>query len=138
MAESRVELVRRLWDEWNRGDRESGLDPEITHPDIELHTRFSSLQGEPYRGYEGLRQWMHDIDEQFDEWQVVAGEIREHGNRVLVLGQIHLRGRESGVELDQPFGWIVDFRDDRFVRLETHLTHEEAIAAAGAEFAEDS
>lgn len=134
MAESREDMVRRLYADWNAGERQ--VYPDLTHPDIELHTRFAMLGGEPYRGYEGIRQWMRDIDEQFGQWRLEITEIREQGDRMLVLGSIHIRGRESGVELDQPIGWIWDFRDDKFVRLETQLSHDEAIEAAGRGFAE--
>jgi hypothetical protein len=135
VAESRQERIRRIWREWNEGDRDAALDPELTHPDVELHTQLSRVEGKPYRGYDGVRQWMRDIDEQFAEWRLEIDEIRERGDRILVLGSIHARGRESGLEIDQPLGWILDYRDDRTIRMETKQGHAAAIKAAGPGFA---
>jgi hypothetical protein len=47
----------------------------------------SRLQSEPFRGREGLGGWMHEIDEQFQEWEVVGDEWRVSGDRVAVLGR---------------------------------------------------
>jgi ketosteroid isomerase-like protein len=50
---------------------------------------------------------------------------------VLVLGDLHMRGRESGIELDQPMGWLLTFRDGRLLRYEVYLDHLDARRAAG-------
>jgi ketosteroid isomerase-like protein len=51
--------------------------------------------------------------------------------RVLVLGDLHMRGRESGVELDQPLGWLLTFRDGKLLRYEVFADQGEARRAAG-------
>jgi hypothetical protein len=37
----------------------------VLDPQIEIHTPLSSTKGTPYRGHDGVRQWVKDIDEQF-------------------------------------------------------------------------
>ncbi len=74
---------------------------------------------------------MAEIDEQFEEWYSSPESWTElDGGRVLVLGELHMRGRESGVELDQPLGWLLTFRDRRLLRMEVLAGHEEARRAA--------
>jgi ketosteroid isomerase-like protein len=125
-----LEIATQMFIWWNLGDRE--VVEESLAPDLEIHTPLSSTQGGPYRGIDGFRQWVGDIDEQFEDWYSRPEEwIEADGDRVLVLGELHMRGRESGVELDQPMGWLLSFRDGRLFRYEVFLDHEEARRAAG-------
>lgn len=127
MSEANVEIVRRAFELWNSGDREVRLDE--VDPELELHSR---LMGRVVRGVDGLQAWFSEIDQQFDEWRLQVVEIRDIGNdRVLALGQIHLRGRESRVEFDQPMAWLIGFRDGRVLRLEMFPDHTDALEAAG-------
>jgi ketosteroid isomerase-like protein len=49
----------------------------------------------------------------------------------VALGHMHLRGRGSGVELDQETGWLVEVHDGKMTRFQAFLSHEEARAAGG-------
>ena len=124
---AREEFVRRLNERWNSGDRE--IRPEDVDPQCEIH---SAMSGSVYRGYDGLRRWMREIDEQFAAWRTQLDEFAEATQgRLLVLGSIHFRGRGSGIELDVPVGWLYEFRDGKVLRLTTFATHDEARRAAG-------
>jgi len=129
-ASRNVELVRRAFARWNAGDHEAPLD-EI-HPDAEVRTVIGgAFSGEPFRGHEGVREWLIGLDENFDRWEIAIGRILEHGDVVVLLGDIRARGRGSGVELDQAVGWMIRFRDGKFSRMQPFFTHEEALAAGG-------
>ena len=117
-----------IW--WNLGDHDPVVD--AVDSEIEIHTPLSSTKGTPYRGHDGLRQWISDIDEQFDEWYSRPDDWTDLGEgRVLVLGDLHMRGRESGIELDQQMGWLLTFRDGQLTRYEVFVDHEQARQAAG-------
>jgi hypothetical protein len=88
MSQENVKLVKRAIDAWNRGERSLPDDP--VHPEVEVLSRF---RPEPYRGRDGFEQWMREIDEQFAEWRLAIDDWRSTGNRVVALGQLHLRGR---------------------------------------------
>jgi hypothetical protein len=99
MSQENVEIVRRAFDRWNRGDREIRAD-EID-PELEFHSMMLGVG--VVRGVNGLQAWFLEIDQQFEEWRLRIAEVREADrDRLLVLGEIHLRGRESKVEFDQP------------------------------------
>jgi ketosteroid isomerase-like protein len=124
------ERVRNAFARWNAGERESLL-AEI-HPDVEIVVSSSQLAGgEPYRGHDGYRQWNAAMEESFERWQVHPDEFRESGDTVVALGHMFLRGRTSGVELDQETGWVIRFRDGQMWRFYAFLDHEEALAAGG-------
>jgi ketosteroid isomerase-like protein len=119
--------VHRAFERWNRGDREK-LAADVD-PELELHSR---MLGGVVRGPDGLRSWFLEIDQQFEEWRAQIAEVREVGrDRLLVLGEIHLRGRESEVEFDQPMAWLMDFRDGRVLRLQLFTHRSEALEAIG-------
>ena len=117
MALGRAETVRRLFDLFNQGIDD--VPTELVSPEIEFVSPLSGVRGRPYRGYDGARQWLDDIGEQFDRWSYEIDEVREEGETVVATGVVHLRGRASGVELDQPGTRTVRFAaDGRVCRLE--------------------
>jgi hypothetical protein len=90
------------------------------------------MKGEPYRGHDGVRQWRRDIYEQFTEWQIDFDEIRAlDEDRYLAPGRVHLRGRGSGVEFDQPLVWLFEQRDAKLLRMSVYLNAADALEAAG-------
>ncbi len=126
MSQENVELVKRWIDAWNRGER-SFPDGEV-NPDLVIESRF---RPEPYSGLGGVDQWTREIDEQFQEWQIDVNDWRSQGNLVVALGQLHIRGRAGGVELDQPAAAVVEVRDGRLLRLRLFADHAKALEAAG-------
>jgi hypothetical protein len=44
---------------------------------------------------------------------------------------MHMKGRESGIEIDAPLGWLIDLRDEKVTRLETFSDPDDAYRAAG-------
>jgi ketosteroid isomerase-like protein len=122
---SREELVRREFDRWNAGEREI----EIFHHDVVVH---SGMTNATYHGHDGLRRWMAEIDDQFEDWHSSIDEFRDAPeDRLLALGTIHLRGRGSGVEFDQPMAWLATFAGDQVTELRTIPDHAQALEAAG-------
>jgi ketosteroid isomerase-like protein len=107
------ELIRGVWHRWNSGVRE--FDLEILDPEVEVH---SGLTGQVFKGESGVRDWIAEIDEQFEAWNISADEIdRQSADRLVVRGAIRARGRQSGIDLDQPVTWTVELRDGRILRL---------------------
>lgn len=72
-----IRVARRFFEMWGAGVRK--VDEGYTHPEIELHTPLSSTQGGPYGGYDRVRRWLADVDEQLrvflghDEGRRAAG-----------------------------------------------------------------
>jgi ketosteroid isomerase-like protein len=123
----RQKLIRDLFERWNHGDRE--IDPVTIDPDAEVH---SAMTRAIYRGYGGIKDWMAEIDEQFDSWRLTVEEMRDLPNdHVLALGSVHFRGRGSGVEFDQPIAWLIAFAGQRITEMRIFPDHATALEAAG-------
>jgi ketosteroid isomerase-like protein len=127
VSDPHEQLVRRIFERWNTGERV--LDPGEIHPDAVVH---SAMTGDTFRGLDAVRRWMAEIDEQFEAWVLTIEEIRSvPGDRLLALGEVHFRGRASGVEFDQPMGWLIDFDGGRVTALNNIVGHDAALEAAG-------
>jgi ketosteroid isomerase-like protein len=127
VSDPREDLVRDIYARWNQGVRD--IPPEEIHPDAVV---YSAMTGDTFRGLDGVRRWMAEIDEQFEDWMLTIEEVREvPGDRLLVLGEVHFRGRASGVEFDQAMGWLIEFEAARITALHNIVGHEAAIEAAG-------
>ena len=132
-ASPNVELFETGVDAYN------GRDPEAfvarCETDCEWHPFLSSqVEGTSgYRGHDGIRAWFGDIDSMFSEMRAEVREVRDLGDRVLGLGTIRARGRESGAEVSSPIGWLIEVRGGKLCRGWAYASHEEALEAAGVE-----
>ena len=129
---SNAELVKDAFEEWNSGEREAFL--ARVDPEVEIKVISSQLSGgAPYHGHDGYREWVQTMEESFETWELHPETFEEGEDAVLVIGRMHLRGRASGVELDQETGWIVNVREGRMWRLRSFLSHDEARAVFESE-----
>ncbi len=132
MSQENIEIVRRVADAYNRRDVGAMLDE--LHPDIEWHPWLQlQLGGEAtvYRGHQGVREGVRDGEEAFSEIQAEPSEVRDLGERVLAIGHLRARGRESGALTESAIAWIVEFKSGKVIRVREYLDPEEALEAAG-------
>jgi ketosteroid isomerase-like protein len=131
---TRVEVVRQIMGRFNDG-RYDAI-PELLHPDVEIAAQSSRFAGEPLRGYDGYRAWIAENLESFGEWSVSLDEVEERaGDRVLAVGFVHVRGRESGATDDVRCAWIFDFDGELARRMETFPNRVAEARSAAAELA---
>src|SRR5215203_3256075 len=90
----------------------------------------SAVEG-AYRGHEGLRKFFADNNENFEVFEADFREVRDLGDRILVIGVIHIRGRGSGVQGDLPIAGIFTFRNGKLTRWEDFGDRALALQAAG-------
>lgn len=104
----------------------------MSDPAVEWHSFFAGLgEGGVYRGHDGTRHYIRDLDEAFSAaWADVQGVVAV-GDVVLLTGDIRYRGRDSGVESSTPTGWVLEFRAGRLLRFTAFREPEKAIAALG-------
>jgi uncharacterized protein len=129
MPEERVELARQLIDLFNRGDRE-GL-KDITVEDAEIVPLRAALEGTVYRGPEAHDQFWAAIDEAWETVEMHADEITEHDDRVLVVGRLRGRARQTGMEIDSPMAWVMTFAEGKVASTRTYVSIAEAREAVG-------
>jgi ketosteroid isomerase-like protein len=132
------ELYGFNWAGVSGRERGLGMMAEVIDPEFEAHLS-PELGGRVVRGIEELRQFGYALEEDFAELRYDAEHFRELGrDQVLVLGTIHGRGRVSGMPVRGEFGHVWTFAGGRPRAIHAFLSHERALAAAGANPAEHS
>ena len=126
-------VVRRAWAASDRGDLDLcliGYDPdvEIRWPETGS-VAFPDLRGR-YRGHNGYREVWRALHE---PWKVEAQpqELIDAGQRLLLIGQMKLLGKGSGIRASAPQFQVLTLRSGRIVREEWFNSREEALEAAG-------
>ncbi len=91
----------------------------------------SAVEGEVFRGREGIATYFERMRDAWEEFRSLAGEYRDLGERVLFIGRLQGRGRGSGVPVDTALDIMFDFRGARISPQRSFLDHGEALRAAG-------
>jgi ketosteroid isomerase-like protein len=110
-----AELVRRAYEAGNAGDMEAFV--EICDPEIEWRWPKGVVETDVFRGHEGLRQGFETWLEPWAAFRFDLREILERGDRVVAIVVYQARGRDAGVDVDQPIAHLWEFRDERAIRL---------------------
>jgi ketosteroid isomerase-like protein len=127
MPDSPVALVERLYACFNQRD-EAGI-VELCDERMEFFpvvTAEAVGRDAPYGGPSGLRDYLADVAEAWEELQITPGEIEVRGPRALVQGRVYARSRERGIR-DVPVGWIWEIREGRFIRGEVYPDPAQAV-----------
>jgi len=104
----------------------------VTTSDLEWFPVFAAhVEGDIYRGREGIERFLREVDETWEEFLPVVERYHDLDDRVLGLGRLKTRGRVSGVPIDSPWGGVYDFRGGEISRIRTYLDHDEASREAG-------
>ena len=129
MSQENVDLVRDGFVRWNEGNYDFLFDSAA--PDIELLSRFGSLTGEPSRGHAGVREWLADIHQSFERFDLWLDDVRDLGDKVLAIGGINMRARGSGLDMNEPMGWVFEFRGGHVARMRFYAQPAQALEAVG-------
>jgi ketosteroid isomerase-like protein len=132
MSRENVETFRRGAAAYNRRDVEALLD--TVHPEVEWHPLLQVLLGGEatvYRGYEGVRDLVRELDEAFPDLQSELTEVRDLGEQVLAIGRLRGRGKQSGAVTETTITWLVELRNGKGFRIREYLDPNEALEAAG-------
>ncbi len=103
-------------------------------PEVEWHGIFGVMFGGEatlVRGREGLLGYVRDLDEAFALRDVQFSEFRDLGDRIVVMGHVRGRGKESGIEFDSPYAGVAEFKDGKCVSYRDYFDHSQALKAAG-------
>ena len=128
-AQSDVETIRSGLAALNRRDIDGML--ATLRPDVELVPLRAVLDGTVYTGHDGLRRWLTDMTEDWDEFHIDVHDVRAlDDGRVLVLARFQARGNASGVRVDWPAAWICRMTEGKVAHLQFYADAEAALAAA--------
>ena len=129
MSQENVEIVRRGYDAFNRGDVDRILD--LCDPDVEWED-IPSLDIPGAVGTDAVRAYFETVMAAWEQARREPEEIIDlGGDRVLVLCHITARGRGSGIEVDARIGDLLTIREGRLVSWTSYASWARARKAAG-------
>ena len=130
MSQENVEIVRRGLESFNRGDLD-GMLADVA-PDCEYVTTGSvpGVEG-VYRAPEGVRRFITQFADEFDEMRIELHELVDAGDQVLVSMTLRGRGSQSGVDADWHVWQLWTVRERRVLRGQGFTSREAALEAAG-------
>ena len=130
MSRENVEIVRRGYAAYNRGD----IDAAVTDfaPDCE-YTPTGALPGGGgvYRGPEGYKAFIGWLRAEFEDARLVVTDVTDAGDRVLASITVQGRGRQSGAAASWDLWQVWTIRDGKVVRGQAFANEADALEAAG-------
>lgn len=129
-----IETVRRLFDAFNSRDQEAALallSPEIVFEPV---SGVVMNNGEPYRGHEGVREYLRDVAEHWRQLTVHPVQIHAAGTAVVALGGVSGLGAGGPLE-DAPTTWVFKFKDELVIHVQ--VFSDERLARQALEREED-
>jgi ketosteroid isomerase-like protein len=110
VAREDVQVVRDVFEAWNRGDLSGVL--EHISPDWEWHpARLFPGTDAVYHGKEGFTRFWNTFREPWESIRVDVDRVEDLGDRVLVLFTFHAKGKGSGVDVTTEYANVFTFRD---------------------------
>jgi uncharacterized protein len=130
MSDANVEVVRRVYDEWGRGNSRPRFD--FYHDEMEWgwSDEFPGLAGvyrDPAERNERMVEWLSP----WEHWVCEAEDYLVSGDHVVALCRYTGRGKGSGAMVDTKGAHLWTLRDGKVIRLEVFADRARALAAAG-------
>ncbi len=126
MSQENVEVVRRLYEAFMRGDR-SAIVADL-HPEIEWR---SIEDTETHHGHHGVATSVGSWLETWEDHDLKAEEYLDAGDQVVVTVRFRGRGRRSGANVEARYFAVWRLRDGRAVAYCEYPSKAEAFEAVG-------
>ena len=128
-AERNLQVVRDLLEAFAAADVERTV--RLVDRGVMIEPLSTPVQRRtPYHGIPGLRRYLQDLDDTWQEFQVSVQELRAAGDHVVAKGRI--RARQQNVTADDAAGFVFKLREAKIVWLKVYRSHDEALADAGS------
>jgi ketosteroid isomerase-like protein len=121
-----ADLVRRAYEAFAKRDLEAMA--EVAVADFELDVTDRVLNPATYRGEDGLRQFFCEIDELWESMDMEVERLVERGDEVLALLSVAIKGRGSGLLLQDRIAQRWEARDGKLVRMQVRSDQAAALA----------
>jgi ketosteroid isomerase-like protein len=130
MSQENVEIVRRC-SEFFRS-RDLSYLAQVVEPDFVFDVSRNVFNPGVHRGLDGFRQFIEQVDEMWETFDLEIEELVDGGDRVVTGVRIAGRGRGSGIEVEMHVFNVWMLRDGKVLRYEGgYRDRKEALEAAG-------
>jgi ketosteroid isomerase-like protein len=100
---------------------------------VEIVPLRAALEGTVYRGADAIDQFWDAAEESWESIEMEADEIVDCGDRVLIVGRLRGRARDTDVEIDSPMAWVLEIEDGLMTKMRNYVDIAEARRDAVAE-----
>ena len=124
-------IVRALFAAFAARDADAAL--PLLDPAVEFWPQATgerSGRTEPYRGHDGFRAYLADVERVWDAFEVEPADWRVAGGGVVCFGEARGRARGDDVTQRLPVIWVFRLRDGRVAYCRVARTAAEATAMA--------
>jgi ketosteroid isomerase-like protein len=130
MSQENVERVREIYAQWARAKMRAGV--EIFDTEIVFESFMPDANARVVaRGREEIEAFMREFLAQWANYRLIGEDFRDAGTKVFVAGRQAARGKQSGVEVEQPMHSVWTFRGGKVVGLRFTPFLQEGLEAAG-------
>jgi ketosteroid isomerase-like protein len=126
---ARTDIVRRAHDALNRGDAQALA--ALCSPDFRLDMSDRVFNPEVYSGHDGIRRFVAEVHEVWENFTWEPTELREAGDVVLALVHSVGRGRGSGLDIDRNSAMVWQIREETLLALTFYRDPTAARKAVG-------
>ena len=129
MSQEHIDATRAAIDAVNRRDADALID--LCDPEVEFHAYFSDVLGATFRGHAGMRAYVREITDSFDEFSIDVEKIEDREG--FVVAELHAlgRGKASGADVEWRASYVARLRDGKGWRAAARPTEKEALEAVG-------
>ena len=131
MSQENLEIIRRAWEAWLRGDIDALVslwDPEVVF-DLQ---HFQNWPETSYHGVEGVRRFLTEWLEMWEDYEIDVDEILPPPDgRVVSLYTQRAKGGQSGIPMVLPMAQIVTVQNGKIIRFDSYDDQAKGLKAAG-------
>ena len=128
MSQENVELVKRMLALFHAGDAAGALACFSEDVVSEAPVRPDVTVGQ---GREALATLVGGWVESWEDWSEEIKEVRDLGDRVMVISTQRGREKRTGIEIAMPYAILYEVRDGELSRMGMYHTPDEALEALG-------
>lgn len=130
MSKENVELVGTTFGAFDEGGFEAML--PFFPPDVVWYPGPGWVEDTEHHGHDGVRRMAAVWTDNFDDLALSPCEMRDLGDRVLVLAEANARIKTTGAAIRQPYAMVYsDFREGKIGEVRFYLTWEEGLDRCG-------
>jgi ketosteroid isomerase-like protein len=135
MSQENVEIVRRMFETFNRGGSTAVENAGFLASEVVFDGTRTEIPGVGvYRGLDAVRTFFEEdwfAAFPFEDWEIQIEEPITNGDQVIVTSRQQGRGASSGAGTALTLGNIFTLRDGEIVRMQVFRRPDEARSAAG-------
>ncbi len=127
MSQENIETLRQAYQRFGEGD--VGAILEVMHPAVQWDATAALVHKGVYHGHDGVRDYLERLSDVWDEFELVADDFVDAGDRMIVGGYIRGVDKARGASVKAPFVHVVEMREGRVVKIQIAVDRASALQA---------